>query len=52
MKKVIAIVMCFALMSMGFACAQTAIPSEYTLTLLENPTTGYTWTFVSVTRRL
>lgn len=47
MKKVIAIVMCFALMSMGFACAQTATPSEYTLTLLENPTTGYTWTFVS-----
>ena len=47
MKKVIAIVMCIALMSMGFACAQSATSTEYTVTLLENPTTGYTWAFAS-----
>ncbi|NLI21779.1 MAG: protease inhibitor I42 family protein [Clostridiales bacterium] len=45
MKKGLALLLACAVLSLGVAVAETPAAQHYTVTFLENPTTGYTWSF-------
>ena len=45
MKKGLALLLVFALLSLGVAFAESTPAQTYSVTLTENPTTGYTWSF-------
>ena len=47
MKKIFAITLACALFVFGMSFAQAEATAAATVTLVENPTTGYTWTVVS-----
>ena len=47
MKKLVAIILSLTLFSFSFALAQAPAAAAYTITLLENPTTGFSWTLAN-----